>query len=125
MFCSYCFTLEFLKKNGIENLILYPSQVITRRNTWFKAVTYISENFDFILNFVNDECEIDDTIALNKLKNLFQISDIKNQFEYVASKCDKFKYSLLKFEDQQLKSTEVYSIIFDLFKWLVGNFRRK
>ena len=38
---------------------------------------YISENFDFILNFVNDECEIDDTIALNKLKNLFQISDIK------------------------------------------------
>ena len=98
-----------------------PSPVVTRWNPWFKAVTYISENFDFILNFVNDECEIDDTIALKKLKNLFQISNIKKQFEYLNSKCNKFKYSLLKFEDQQLKSTEVYSIIFDLFNWLVGN----
>jgi len=112
--------IDFLKSSGKENPSYYPSPVVTRWNSWFKAVSYISENFDCIVAFVNQEVEIDDTIALNKLKNLFKTSELKNQFEFVASKCDKFKFTLLKFEDREIKSTEVYSIIFDLYHWLVG-----
>ncbi|CAF1039861.1 unnamed protein product, partial [Brachionus calyciflorus] len=75
----------------VENPKLYPSPVVTRWNTWFNAVKYINENF----------------------ANL-----ILKQFEFVASKCDNFKFVLLKFENQDFNTTNVYSVIFDLCFWL-------
>ncbi|CAF0953922.1 unnamed protein product [Brachionus calyciflorus] len=46
--------------------------------------------------------------------------NIKDQFEFVASKCDKFKFALLKFENRDFTATNVYSVIFDLYFWLDG-----
>ncbi|CAF1045726.1 unnamed protein product [Brachionus calyciflorus] len=63
--------IDFLKSNGKENPSYYPSPVVTRWNTWFKAV-----------------------------------SELKKQFEFDASKCDRFKFTLLKFEDCEIKTTE-------------------
>ncbi|CAF1054974.1 unnamed protein product [Brachionus calyciflorus] len=36
--------IDFLKSNEKENPSYYPSPVVTRWNTWFKAVSYISKN---------------------------------------------------------------------------------
>ncbi|RNA29322.1 hypothetical protein BpHYR1_010474 [Brachionus plicatilis] len=39
-------------------------------------------------------------------------------FKFVAMKCDRFKFALLKFEDGDYSTPRVYEIIHDFFFWL-------
>lgn len=112
--------IDLLKQNQIENPVMYPSPVVTRWKTWFKALKYINQHFQLIKDFVDSECDLEETIALSKLQKLFKTNNLKEQFEFVATRCDKFIFTLLKFENQNIITCEVYSIISDLYFWIVG-----
>lgn len=111
---------DFLIDNGISNPVSYPSPVVTRWNSWFKAVKYIAEHFDIIKKFIEHEVVRDNSAAVKKLDDLFTIDNIKDIVTIVADKCDKFKFVLLKFEEDSLSTCEVFNIVNDLYFWLIG-----
>ncbi|CAF1026299.1 unnamed protein product [Brachionus calyciflorus] len=112
--------LEFQKNEGVEKPQCFPAPVVTRWNTWFKAVKFISENFEISKKFVLEEIKLEDTLALNKLKLLFEESELEIEFKFVSQRCDKFKFAILRFEEQNLKTTKVYNLVSDLYFWLTG-----
>lgn len=104
---------------NIELPKAFPAPVITRWGTWFRAIQYINLYFDQLKSFVDQDLEIDDTVALVKLRELFEKSEtLKQDVKFIANHCGKIITTLEFFERQEVSSTEVYDKVSDLYFWL-------
>lgn len=84
--------LNFLKEKSPQLAAkLYPEPVITRWNSWFKSVVYLSEYMDYIVAFFK-EYEGDNS-STSFVKETFQneilAHKVRVQMTYVAEFCQK------------------------------------
>lgn len=85
----------FLQEMHVEKPLLPPEPVITRWNTWFKAVQYHYENWGNLLTFFGDEIRIfSESESMNDALDLLNNVDVKNDVSLIIILIDSF---ILKF----------------------------
>lgn len=116
-----------LSKNSSElKAILPPSPVIIRWNTWFSAVKYLADYWEYLKSFVLTEIvENGETEKLKEINLLMNSSiqeedklsiqpSIQDEVNFIAKDCAPLCHLQVQFQYNSLNTTLVYNTINDL-----------
>ncbi|CAF1115555.1 unnamed protein product [Brachionus calyciflorus] len=115
----------FLQEMHVEKPLLPPEPVITRWNTWFKAVQYHYENWANLLTFFGDENRIfSESESMNDALDLLNNVDVKNDAKFIVENCERFMVLQVKYQANNALATELYNDLMDLNFWHIANIEK-
>ena len=114
---------DLLKNSGVSKPTYFPAPIVTRWNTWFVAVKYISKHFSFLREFIFSELENNEYhLKLSKLKNIIENNDcIFQLFQMVSKHSDLFYFTLLECEKNNTSNSNLFSLIADMYVTIKEN----
>jgi hypothetical protein len=115
--------LHHLRQKNVQKVIMPPSPVITRWNSWFEAVLHHGEYLDHYITFLPIEIEnAGNTIQLSKLEAMLtneeKLNELRAELEFVSANCQPIIRLLRTFEGQDFMSLDVYNKVHDLLSYL-------
>ncbi|CAF0941664.1 unnamed protein product [Brachionus calyciflorus] len=115
----------FLSDVKADNVIIPPEAVITRWNTWFKALLYHVKYWSFLVTFVADECRIySETESMSELLELLKDESVKSDAIFVSENCENFM--ILQFSTEWLLYSDIvketnFETVFNIDEFWISN----
>jgi len=115
--------IEFLKRDGVQNPKCMPTVVITRWNTWYKAIQYLAEYLPRIRNFIKEEKETQDNSELINslaeiLENYRDFAEIQLMVRFNFERAEVFHNIIEEFEQSMGITHLAYNKIRNLWNHL-------
>lgn len=102
----------------VGQIALPPEPVITRWNSWFRAVQYHAAHLDFYTEFVEQELALTPrTQALTELSNLLHDPHLNEEVQFISKNATNLIDLITWFESRRVLIHKAYNRVMDLLFW--------